>query len=494
MSLAGVPPAQFGIVASAAIGNVTFASVQAALAAATSAVDFNGQQVRTSATPVGSSDLTNKDYVDTGLSGKASSTHASTHQAGQSDALSGNLDAVAKVTVRKNTGADVGSRRRINFVEGSNVTLTVTDDAGNEEVDVEIAAGGGSGISELTGDVTAGPGTGSQAATIANDVVTFAKMQNLAADTLIGRITGTGDPEAVTCTAAGRALLDDVDDAAQRTTLGLGTAATQNTSAFEVPLTFSTGLTRATNTVSVNTTQNIAALSNLSTNGFVKTTLGTGALSVDTSTYLTGNQTVTLSGDVTGSGATAITATIPNDTVTYAQMQDVSATDRILGRSTAGAGDVEEITCTAAGRALLDDASASAQVTTLGLPSVTQLQARDIPMVIGDGVNTIAAQTIYLFVPYNFTVTGWQLIANASGSIVIDIQKTSYASFPASFTSVAGTEKPTLSSAQKNEDLTLSTWTDVTWTKGEIIAFVVEATPTTVARVTLRLIGTLDLS
>jgi len=45
----------------------------------------------------------------------------------------------------------------------------------------------------------------------------------------------------------------------------------------------------------------------------------------------------------------------------------VSATDRVLGRASAGAGAAEEITCTAAGRALLDDANASAQRATLGL-------------------------------------------------------------------------------------------------------------------------------
>lgn len=42
------------------------------------------------------------------------------------------------------------------------------------------------------------------------------------------------------------------------------------------------------------------------------------------------------------------------------------ATDKLLGRATAGTGAVEEITCTAAGRALLDDADAAAQLATLG--------------------------------------------------------------------------------------------------------------------------------
>jgi len=44
----------------------------------------------------------------------------------------------------------------------------------------------------------------------------------------------------------------------------------------------------------------------------------------------------------------------------------VSATDRLLGRVSAGAGVVEQITCTAAGRALIDDADARAQCATLG--------------------------------------------------------------------------------------------------------------------------------
>ena len=220
---------------------------------------------------------------------------------------------------------------------------------------------------------------------------------------------------------------------------GNGSGGFSNASAgtdYEVPLTFSTGLTRTVDTVTVNTTQNIAKLSNLTTNGFVKTSGGDGTLSIDTNTYITGNQTITLSGDITGSGTTGITtaiaplvivdgdinasagitlsklaaltvsralvsdgsgvisvssvtstelgyvsgvtsaiqtqlnakqatgnyitaltgdvtasgpgsvtATIANDAVTYAKIQNVSAASKLLGRgSTGGSGDVEEIT------------------------------------------------------------------------------------------------------------------------------------------------------
>ena len=64
----------------------------------------------------------------------------------------------------------------------------------------------------------------------------------------------------------------------------------------------------------------------------------------NTSGVNTGNQTITLTGDVTGSGTGSFAATIPNDTVTYAKFQNLSATSRLLGRKTASAGDVEECT------------------------------------------------------------------------------------------------------------------------------------------------------
>ena len=75
----------------------------------------------------------------------------------------------------------------------------------------------------------------------------------------------------------------------------------------------------------------------------------TNATGLPFSTGLTGvlqsSQMPAFTGDVTNSG---LALTIANDAVTYAKMQNVSATSRFLGRITAGAGDTEELTGTQA--------------------------------------------------------------------------------------------------------------------------------------------------
>jgi hypothetical protein len=70
-----------------------------------------------------------------------------------------------------------------------------------------------------------------------------------------------------------------------------------------------------------------------------------------------------------GSGAVT-TVKLATDACTYDKLQNVSASDRLLGRVSAGAGNVEEINCTSAGRALLDDADAATQRATLGLGTI----------------------------------------------------------------------------------------------------------------------------
>ena len=47
---------------------------------------------------------------------------------------------LAEVGLRKNSAGTVFQRRRVNLIEGTNITLTVADDATNEEVDVTIAS------------------------------------------------------------------------------------------------------------------------------------------------------------------------------------------------------------------------------------------------------------------------------------------------------------------------------------------------------------------
>lgn len=102
----------------------------------------------------------------------------------------------------------------------------------------------------------------------------------------------------------------------------------------------------------------------------------------------------------------------------------------------------------------------------------------------GDGSNTITASSdtsrVEFLVPYNCTVTGWMIWSpTATASIVIDVNK---AATPGSASSVAGSEKPTLSAAAayaEASDTSLSTWTDTTWVKDEFIQMEVDSVTNT---------------
>lgn len=117
--------------------------------------------------------------------------------------------------------------------------------------------------------------------------------------------------------------------------------------------------------------------------------------------------------------------------------------------------------------------------------ATTNENRRTIYLVLDGGGQTITTGVkADVRVPYSGTITGWEIVANASGSIVIDVWKDTYANFPPTVAdTIAGTEKPTLSSATKNQDTSLSTWT-TSLTAGDWLRFNVDSA-TTVQRVAL---------
>jgi hypothetical protein len=75
-------------------------------------------------------------------------------------------------------------------------------------------------------------------------------------------------------------------------------------------------------------------------------------------------------------------------------------------------------------------------------------------------------------------------LADVSGSITIDVWKGTQANFPPTVTdSIAGSEKPTLSSQTNSSDANLTTWS-ISVAAGDVVAFNVDSV-TNIHKVTL---------
>lgn len=295
--------------------------------------------------------------------------------------------------------------------------------------------------------------------TIEDNSLSLTKIQEIATDTLLGRATaGTGDVETVVCTSFARSLLNDVDAGTARTTLGLGTIATQ--AANSVALTGTLNQTAQTLTLNSGGAASTATASGLNieeggaTTGYVRTgnsrasidmkapaSGGVARISPSSSAFIhtllftnTASRTLTLpdsdlnlnsqsanlffgspngssgapffrslaTDDIPNLNASKITAgsfgtgLIADNAVTLAKIQQF-ATDIILGRSTAGTGNVEQIPCTGFARSILDDIDASAVRSTLGLGTIATQNANNVTLTGGTAALSsldLASQTV----------------------------------------------------------------------------------------------------
>ena len=219
-----------------------------------------------------------------------------------------------------------GAASSTTYLRGDQTWSGITaSDVGAQASDADltaIAALSGTGIARRTAANTWSVGTAVTGAEIATNTVALGNLAQVATARILGRVTAsTGDVESLTGTQATTLL-----DAFTSTLKGLAPASGGGTSNF----------LRADGTWTAPPT---------------------------------GGVTDGDKGDITVSSSGTVW-TIDAGVVTYAKIQNVSATDKLLGRSTAGAGSVEEIACTAAGRAILDDVDAAAQRTTLGLAAI----------------------------------------------------------------------------------------------------------------------------
>ena len=108
----------------------------------------------------------------------------------------------------------------------------------------------------------------------------------------------------------------------------------------------------------------------------------------------------------------------------------------------------------------------------------------------GGGSVLTVGTTVDVMIPVAMTITSWTMLADVSGSAVVDLWKDTYANYPPTVAdTITGSALPTITTAIKNTSSTLTGWT-ITVNANDIIRFNINSA-TTMTRLTISIQGTI---
>ncbi len=102
-------------------------------------------------------------------------------------------------------------------------------------------------------------------------------------------------------------------------------------------------------------------------------------------------------------------------------------------------------------------------------------QTSDITIVIDGGGYTVTTGTkAQVNIDISCSITQWTLIADQSGSAVLDIKRSAYSTYPTTASMIGTGNAPTLSSVQKAQ-ATPSGWSSNIINSGDVLEFIVSS-------------------